>query len=181
MKFSRQGSQLLVPSATNMQTQGVPRFNDSMSWMGSKHIKTVCFQALRVEDPWVVVYQSSLVKLNFWSPRQDTDWCFHESRWHSGTLFPSETTNLPYRNVSEVFYYGIRTVCRALTFVPVVGQGLSFWLWGRVLEGKQVWKCYQIIFWQSHVPSINLTEQLKINLKLPDYWKASWNRMTSAT
>ena len=55
--LSPEGSQLLVPSATNMQTQGVPRFNDFMSWMGSKHIKTACFQPLRVEDPWVVVYQ----------------------------------------------------------------------------------------------------------------------------
>ena len=81
-----------------------------------------------------------------------------------GTLFPSETTNLPYRIVSEVFYYGIRTVCRALTFVPVVGQGLSFWLWGRVLQGNHVWKCYQIILWQWHVPSINLTEQWKSTL-----------------
>jgi len=95
--------------------------------MGSKHIKTACCRPLRVEDPWVVVYQSILVMKV------------------GGTLFPSETTNLPYRNVSEVFYYGIPTVCRALTFVPVVGQGLSFWLWGRVVEGNHVWKCYQII------------------------------------
>ena len=66
--LSPEGSQLLVPSATNMQTQGVPRFNDSLSWMGSKHIKTACWRPLRVEDPW-----GRGVSINFGD----------ESRWHT--------------------------------------------------------------------------------------------------
>ena len=148
--LSPEGSQLLVPSATNMQTQGVPRFHDFMSWMGSKHIKTACFQPLRVEDPWVVLYQFRWSKF-FWSPGEDTDRCFHESWWH---VFPSETTNLPsQRKCCEVFYYGIRTACRALTFVPVVGQGLQF-----LALGESTWGESSVeMLLNCHVPSINLT------------------------